>query len=314
MEWSNDKIIEFLEVFQTEPCLWDTREKAHKNRGAQTDAWRRIVQVLPFQTTVQDLKKKKESLMGYYRIHLNRYKKSLKPGAGISDIYITNWFAFDIMHSFLKPIYEGNHILNIEPTSPFIENVIESETSEDQETNGHGESQTGDMLQPSTPKHQGMKCPDRSQFHFSQSTEQYRSVMEKLPIEIAATKKQMDEAFNYIKSLSNQRERHDFDEYDHFASMIAAKIRKISDLDEREILMNSIQNLVFQSLVKNKNINTLRSSSVLSWSVASNDRPFDIENGSSYSMQSNDTQERSYSAALKTDIKVEEYPIEKEDF
>lgn len=61
MEWSNDKIIEFLEVFQTEPCLWDTREKAHKNRGAQTDAWRRIVQVLPFQTTVQGFKKKRIS-------------------------------------------------------------------------------------------------------------------------------------------------------------------------------------------------------------------------------------------------------------
>ncbi|KAK5639513.1 hypothetical protein RI129_012005 [Pyrocoelia pectoralis] len=114
MDWSNEKAIEFLELFQMEPCLWVPTLKLYKNRGAQSDAWRRIAQGLSFPATIEELKKKKDSLMGYYRIHLNKYKKSLKFGAGISDIYTTNWFAFDMMNGFLKPIYEGNKTMNSE--------------------------------------------------------------------------------------------------------------------------------------------------------------------------------------------------------
>lgn len=62
--------------------------------------------------------------------------------------------------------------------------------------------------------------------------------------------------------------------------MIGVKIRKITDFTEREILMNSIQNLLFRSV---------------SWSVTSDDEPVDIESGSSCLVASNHTPEISYS-------------------
>ncbi|KAF5273105.1 hypothetical protein FQA39_LY07595 [Lamprigera yunnana] len=69
--------------------------------------------------------------------------------------------------------------------------------------------------------------------------------------EVTANKKQrIDIADDGLKTVSCNRLMQEMDEYDHFALMIAAKIRKINDFDEREILMNSIQNLVFNSYMK----------------------------------------------------------------
>lgn len=103
-QWSNDNILQMLELYKQEPCLWDPRTREYKNRSAHFGAWQRIVRRLPFKTTVDEAKKKKNSLMGYYRIHLNRYKKTLALTGGRS-VYKTTWFAFELMHSFLRPIY-----------------------------------------------------------------------------------------------------------------------------------------------------------------------------------------------------------------
>lgn len=112
MEWSNEKVIAFLELLQTEPCLWDPKLKSYKNRGSQSDAWRRLMELVPFETTIEEMKKKKESLMGYYRTHLNKIKKSLKSGAGKDDVYTTNWFAFETMDNFLRGVYDGGRTFN----------------------------------------------------------------------------------------------------------------------------------------------------------------------------------------------------------
>lgn len=117
MEWSNEKVIAFLEILQTESCLWDPKFKNFKNRRVQNDAWRRLIELLPFKTTIDEMKKKKESLMGYYRTHLNKIKKSLKSGAGIDDVYKTNWFAFETMDNFLRGVYDSSCTLSTEASN-----------------------------------------------------------------------------------------------------------------------------------------------------------------------------------------------------
>lgn len=124
-EWSNEKVITFLEILQTEPCLWDPKLRSFKNRGAQNDAWRRIMEILPFQTTVEEMKKKKESLMGYYRTHLNKIKKSLKSGAGKDDVYTTNWFAFETMDIFLRGVYDSSRTLNTEVSNTISQTLCQ---------------------------------------------------------------------------------------------------------------------------------------------------------------------------------------------
>ena len=126
MRWSNEEVIAFLEILQTEPCLWNPNLKSFKNRGIQRGAWRRIMKLLPFKTTIEEMKKKKESLMGYYRTHLNRMKKYYKSGADKNDVYTTNWFAFETMDNFLRGVYDSSHTLNTEVSDNIIMQCIVS--------------------------------------------------------------------------------------------------------------------------------------------------------------------------------------------
>lgn len=109
MEWSNKRVIAFLEILQIETCLWDSKLKSFMNRGMQNDAWRRIMELLPFKKTIEEMKKKKKSLIGYYRTHLNRMKKCLKSG---DDVYKINWFALKTMDNFLRGVYDSSRTLN----------------------------------------------------------------------------------------------------------------------------------------------------------------------------------------------------------
>ncbi|KAG6453938.1 hypothetical protein O3G_MSEX008414 [Manduca sexta] len=241
MEWSNEKALEFIQLFRTEPCLWDPQLTLYKNRSAQHDAWRRIRNGLPFPTTIDHLKKKKESLLGYYRIHLNKYKKSLKSDG---EVYKTNWFAFEAMDDFLRPVYDGKNTSN----TGGISDATASEASEDQET----DSQTGyPSLATSYDDSSSSRAPKRQNTSLSnnQPTEQH-FIKKKIIPELIAAKKQMDVAFDCMESIT-QKQRKEFDEFDHFGLMIAAKIRKINDSFDKEALMNTIQNLVFEAITKN---------------------------------------------------------------
>lgn len=106
MEWSNEKVLEFIQFYETESIIWNPSNPDHKKKHMVHDAWIRIKNMLSWPTTVEEMKKKKDSLMAYYRAHLNKIKKSIKSGAGADDVYQTNWFAFSAMNSFLQNIYD----------------------------------------------------------------------------------------------------------------------------------------------------------------------------------------------------------------
>lgn len=106
MDWSNEKVLEFIELYQAEDSLWNSKNKFHKHRNVTADAWERIKSSITLECSVADLKKKKESLMTTYRHHLNKKKKSVKSGAGHDEIYQTTWFAYAAMDSFLGSNYD----------------------------------------------------------------------------------------------------------------------------------------------------------------------------------------------------------------
>ena len=107
IDWSNEHVLEFIELYQGEPALWDSTNKFHKNRNVLADAWERIRSSFSLSgVTIAEIKRKKESLMTTYRYHWNKRKRSIKSGADQNEIYQTNWFAFQAMHSFLGQNYE----------------------------------------------------------------------------------------------------------------------------------------------------------------------------------------------------------------
>lgn len=63
---------------------------------------------------VHELKKKKESLMTYFRSNLKKKISSLKSGAGEDDAYKPIWIFYDAMEVFLKDVYESSSICNTE--------------------------------------------------------------------------------------------------------------------------------------------------------------------------------------------------------
>ncbi|KAH9629152.1 hypothetical protein HF086_011775 [Spodoptera exigua] len=94
MNWDNNTVLKFLELYQVNSCIWDPQNESHKNRQRVNDAWNNIKENLGVPCTVPDLKKQKESLMSAYRSYKTKIKKSERSGSGANDIYQPTWFAF----------------------------------------------------------------------------------------------------------------------------------------------------------------------------------------------------------------------------
>lgn len=90
-----------------------------------------------------------------------------------------------------------------------------------------------------------------SDVHINQNIDQFpgRTKVENISNEILTAKKVVNDTYQTLQSMKKKIE---FDEYDHFAFLMAAKIKRIENTYERESVMNSIQNLVFQALVDRK--------------------------------------------------------------
>lgn len=41
IEWSNERVLEFLDLYENEPVIWNTKHSEHKNRNVFNDAWKK---------------------------------------------------------------------------------------------------------------------------------------------------------------------------------------------------------------------------------------------------------------------------------
>lgn len=55
--WDNEKVLEFLELYQTENVLWNPMVRDRKNRNAIADAWLRIQASCSIRFYIAELKK-----------------------------------------------------------------------------------------------------------------------------------------------------------------------------------------------------------------------------------------------------------------
>ncbi|XP_015373732.1 PREDICTED: uncharacterized protein LOC107168738 [Diuraphis noxia] len=108
MEWSNELILEFLDLYELEPCIWNPKHPQHKIRNSINDSWENISKNLSVPYSISDLKKKKDSLMVTFRKLVNKVKASKKTGWGLDDIYKPDWFAYEAMAKFLHSVNQPN--------------------------------------------------------------------------------------------------------------------------------------------------------------------------------------------------------------
>jgi len=102
MDWSNETVMEFLELYERESIIWNASDPNHKNRNQVLDAWKRIEIKMGLPYSVADLKKKKESLMASFRNCLKKVQDSIKSGASADSIFKPSWFGYEKMSTFLR--------------------------------------------------------------------------------------------------------------------------------------------------------------------------------------------------------------------
>ncbi len=86
MDWNNELVMKFLELYQNEPSIWDPKHPLHKNKMKVHDAWGRMSTNLN-KIPISELKAKKNSLMAIFRTYRRKKEASTRTGAGTDDIY-----------------------------------------------------------------------------------------------------------------------------------------------------------------------------------------------------------------------------------
>ncbi len=102
MEWTNELVLEFIQLYEKYPVLWNVKDSSHKNRNLLNDAWQNIAAEFSGKMSVAQLKKKKESLMSTYRACKKKVFETDSSGAGTGDVYTPTWFAYDAINRFLR--------------------------------------------------------------------------------------------------------------------------------------------------------------------------------------------------------------------
>lgn len=102
IQWSDEKTLQLIELFQDKPVLWDTKNMNYKNIKMKNDAWKQIAIVLKMPDAKDIIKKKMNSLQASYRKIKSRMKT--KSGMGTDEVVTSTWFAFKAL-SFLENRY-----------------------------------------------------------------------------------------------------------------------------------------------------------------------------------------------------------------
>ncbi|CAG4990254.1 unnamed protein product [Colias eurytheme] len=89
--WSNDKIMQLIELFQSKPLLWDSSIKEYKGRNKKNDAFEEISQALNIP------KKNVETKIHVLRTQFTREKKKLsaKKTTGSGAIEKCKWIYYE---------------------------------------------------------------------------------------------------------------------------------------------------------------------------------------------------------------------------
>lgn len=99
MEWTNEKVLQLIEVYREHPLLWDCHLSEYKNRNRRADALNEIA--LSFGVDKTEIDRKIKNLLSHFARELKREANSTKSGSGSDNVYKSKWFAFDSMQ-FLR--------------------------------------------------------------------------------------------------------------------------------------------------------------------------------------------------------------------
>ncbi|KAL4705950.1 hypothetical protein ACJJTC_012110 [Scirpophaga incertulas] len=222
MYWDQDTILEFIELLKNEPVIWNHKSKNHNNKNAVNEAWQRVASSFSLDLSIDELKRKRNSVTTLYRSLVKKIHESTRNGDG-EDLYQPTWYAFDLMHSFMAPLYgfEDDGTIRIEAVNSLSLETQSHETDEDSEYDS-SKGARKEFVRPSVKRKHASR--DRDPLTVTKPEE--------------AT---LDQNYQFIPPEQ--------DETDLFAQILVHKLKKMSRQD-RLMATHEINNVVFKYEMK----------------------------------------------------------------
>ncbi|KAG8230273.1 hypothetical protein J437_LFUL009446 [Ladona fulva] len=240
MDWPNDVVLKFVRLYERQPVIWNPAHPLHRDKSEIIDAWKRIRHAMDYQFTVNDLKRKKDSLMATYRVLNREMKQKDQQGIVSADVRKPNWFAYSAMDRFLSTVYKPRIQANSEVQSNESENmpndysmIYEKDEASDKGFSIYIENSESDFPEETR----------NLQTSFNQQTEK-----KKLTISRDSMKRRVNEAYKIVKAV---RRKHHKDDCALFGELLANKLRRLHQRT-RDIVMNDIDNLIFRATINNQ--------------------------------------------------------------
>ncbi|XP_063384890.1 uncharacterized protein LOC134671000 [Cydia fagiglandana] len=225
MQWNQENVLKFIELYRNKELLWDPKHKLYFNKILKNDAWTEISEQMNCGASVQELKKKMESLLGQLRREKGKTKKSA------AEVYKSSWYAYEHMTFLLdrnKPRThmntenlegEDNHDSNM--ATPASENDVSREETE------------RSILTEKAFSKPIEKAPKRKKYSHDSENEMINSAFKMLSSASAAV--------NEVSARASAS-----DDSQIYANFIASKMRTYSQRTKNS-LQHQISNLLFQA-------------------------------------------------------------------
>ncbi|XP_028141160.1 uncharacterized protein LOC114335176 [Diabrotica virgifera virgifera] len=95
MEWTREKCLDLIELYERYPVLWNPKHEQHYNKIKKNDAWILIAEKVG--CTSEEARKKMDILLASFRREKIKLIKSRGTAKGTDEIYVSKWFGFSRM-------------------------------------------------------------------------------------------------------------------------------------------------------------------------------------------------------------------------
>jgi len=113
---------DFISEYRQLPELWDVRSKDYCNRDKKNAAYKKLLvfyKVLKNNSTIDDVKKKINTLRSNFRKELKKINDSKRSGAGTDDVYQPSSWLFEEL-SFLTDLEQPTKSVCSIDSKPFV--------------------------------------------------------------------------------------------------------------------------------------------------------------------------------------------------
>ncbi|CAG9771224.1 unnamed protein product [Ceutorhynchus assimilis] len=242
MEWTEDSVLEFIEIYRGKEILWNNKHPRYFNKIQKNDAWEDVARSVG--ATIDECKKKISALQSALRREKSKIKKSMGTG---TELFI--WLQIDKETDESNDVDDDTALQDMNPDSEEPQKT--NDIQEPDETEEHHEIQKPHGTQQSHETHElrVTQEPNESQqtpktrIRVSNKERKPPQMTHSIPNKKRAVEK-LDAAFEILTKASNKEPPQDPSECQIFGNLVAKKLSKYSNVAQTAV-QEAIMNILF---------------------------------------------------------------------